>query len=114
MRAGQLRHRVSIQTNSAVQNGFGEPTTSWSETAKAWARVENLQGQELFAAQQLIPEVTTKITMRYRAGMRADMRIVMGSRSFDIKSVLNVEERNRTLELLCIEQPLSTATTASA
>jgi SPP1 family predicted phage head-tail adaptor len=114
MRAGLLRKRISIQTNSAVQNGFGEPTTSWSETAKAWAQVDNLQGQELFAAQQLIPEVTTKITIRYRTGMRADMRIVMGARKFNINAVMNVDERNRTLELLCQELPLSTETSASA
>jgi len=32
------------------------------------------------------------------------MRIVWGSRTFDIKSALNIEERNREIEILAIER----------
>jgi head-tail adaptor len=43
------------------------------------------------------------VTMRYLAGITAQMRVLYGSRTFQIISVLNVDQRNRVLVLYCEE-----------
>ena len=39
MKAGQLRHRVTIQTQVATQDALGQPSTSWLDTKTVWADV---------------------------------------------------------------------------
>ena len=48
-------------------------------------------------------EVTTRFRIRYLAGVKAAMRISFASRTFDIQSVINPDERNRELHLMAVE-----------
>ena len=41
--------------------------------------------------------------MRYLSGIVPKMRVKVGSRIFDILSIINVDERNRELQLMCRE-----------
>jgi SPP1 family predicted phage head-tail adaptor len=65
--------------------------------------VEPLQGRELWTAKQVVAEVTHRIRFRHLSGVVPTQRVVFGSRTFEILSVINPEERNRELELLCKE-----------
>lgn len=106
MRAGRLRHRITIQqyvTGSPQQKATGEPDGAWSTYATVWASVEPVSGREPFLAQAHLAEVTTKIGLRYRSGITSAMRVSFDSRIFDIKAILNWEERNIELQLLCTE-----------
>jgi SPP1 family predicted phage head-tail adaptor len=106
---GDLRHRVWLQT--PVTNGAGE-ITSWSNAGpnQIWARIEPLGGNELFAAQQIYPEANTSITIRYRPGVTSAMRILYGTRTFDIKDASDVEERHRRIDMICVERPADRVT----
>jgi len=102
MRAGSLRHRVTIQ-QPVVDTAWGGATT-WEEFAKVWAAIEPLRGRELIAAQQVQSETTAKITIRYLAGITPDMRILHGSRIFELTSPpIDPEERHRELQLMVKE-----------
>lgn len=101
---GGLRKRITIQQPSATQNTRGEEIPSWTTYATVWAQIEPLNGRELLAAQQVQSQVNTKITIRYQSGVTPDMRIQYGSRYFDIQSIMNIEERNRMIEMQCIER----------
>lgn len=103
MRAGKLRHRVTLQTRTETQNDTGESAASWSDFATVWAAVEPLRGRELIAAQAVNSEVTGMIRMRYRAGVEPTMRAVYGSRNFNIVAIVNPEERNIELWLYTSE-----------
>lgn len=103
MRAGELRHRVTIQQKSVTRDSFGAETVSWTDVAVVWAAIEPLQGREFFSAQQVNAEVTTRIRIRYRSGITPAMRVLFGSRAFDIQGIINIEERNRELHLMCKE-----------
>lgn len=103
MRAGQLRHRVTIQTLAEVQNAFGEVPQLWQDAVECWASIEPLSGRELFAAQQVRPEVTHRITMRYRE-IGPKNRIMFGTRAFHIDSILNKDERNVMLTIMAFEK----------
>ena len=104
MRAGTLRHQVVIQQRADTQNPSGEPIPSWTTFATANASIVPLQGRELEAAQQVMAAVSHRIDLRYMPGVLATMRVQYGSRYFDIKAVINVNELNRNLQLLCTER----------
>ena len=103
MRTGRLRHRVKIQHYTESQNAFGEATKNWTDYATVWAAVEPVKGREFWESQQINAEITTKVTMRYLAGVKPKMRILYDTRIFEIDSVINVDERNRELQLLVKE-----------
>ena len=102
MRAGNLRHRVTIQ-QPVVDSSWGG-TTNWEEYVEVWAAVEPLRGRELLAAQQVQSETTAKVTIRYVAGVTAKMRILHGSRIFELTAPpIDPEERHRELQLMVKE-----------
>lgn len=104
--AGKLRHRVALQelrAGSPDVSGSGMPDESWTTVATLDASAEPLSGRELFAAQEHHSEVTTRFRIRYRSGVTAKMRLSFSGRLYDIRYVINVEERNREMLLLCTE-----------
>jgi SPP1 family predicted phage head-tail adaptor len=103
MGAGALRHRITIERVTETQDSFGGTVTTWPILATMWASVEPLSGREQLLAQQVQAEVTHRVRVRYVAGVTAKMRITFGDRHFEILSVINPEERNRELELMCKE-----------
>ena len=103
MKIGTLRHRVKIQTYTAFRDSFGAEEPEWTDVATAWASVTPISGKEYFASAQLNAELTTKITMRYLCGITPKMRVVFDERIFEIVSVINYEERNVEINLLCKE-----------
>lgn len=103
MRAGELRHRVTIQRKAATQNASGEEVPTWADVATVWAAIEPLQGREFLEAQREGAELTTRIRMRHTVGIAPEMRATEGSHAWDILSVVNSEERDRELVLMCRE-----------
>ena len=103
MEAGRLRHRVTIQSKTVVQDAYGEETITWGTFATVWANVEPLRGREFLEARQVMAEVSTRITMRYYAGVKPEMRAVFGSITYDILAVIHVESREREMQLMCQE-----------
>lgn len=103
MKIGELRHRITIQENISAKDSFGADTPNWTDVATVWASIEPLSGKEFFAAQQINAEINTKIIMRYRTGIKPEMRATFKDRVFDILSVINDNERNISLVLMAKE-----------
>jgi SPP1 family predicted phage head-tail adaptor len=103
MRAGDLRHRVTIQLPVESQNDFGEVITTWQDYKTVWAVVLPLTGREYFASRQVNAEVTVQIQMRYIPGITPKMRVVEGSKVYEIEAVMDVEGKKKELQLLCTE-----------
>ncbi len=104
MRAGLLRHRVTIQSRSETTDDFGEIDFTWSDTATVWASIEPMSGTEMINAQQAGAIATLKITTRYISGVEPKDRITHGSRTFEIQSIRNFRERDISLEMMCREE----------
>jgi SPP1 family predicted phage head-tail adaptor len=81
MRAGPLRHRVTIQRRAESQDATGSVLWSWVDHATVWAAIEPIMGREYFAAAQVQSEVSVKIRMRYRDDLHSTMRIRHGDDS---------------------------------
>ena len=103
MRAGTLRHRIIIQSGTEARDAYGAVTVTWGTFATVWARVEPLSGKETYVAQTIKAETAHKITIRYLSGVLAKMRVLFGTRTFDIKQIINWEERNKELALIATE-----------
>lgn len=102
MRSGRLRHKVDIQQPVETQNSYGEPEVAWANVVEdVWASIEPFRGREYFAAKQFNAEIEARVVMRYRSDVTAKMRVVHGSNEYYIDSVINVDERNRELQLMC-------------
>jgi len=103
MEPGKLRHRVNLQRRTTTQSATGQPTVAWTTYAARWASVRPLQGREFMLAKQVAADVTTEIKLRYLGGVTAEDRVLFGSRIYDINTVINTDERNVELVLMCKE-----------
>jgi SPP1 family predicted phage head-tail adaptor len=103
-RAGLLRDRIIIEQPTRTPDPeFGEPIPSWTTFAETWASVEPLRGTELTQAAQVQGNHTHRVTIRFREGLRNDMRIRFGERVLNIVSIGDIESRSRRVEILCRE-----------
>lgn len=107
--AGELRHPIKVMKNVITRSPTGAeipvPTPVFPSTV--WARIEPLQGNERFVAQQAFPNCTTRITIR---GMLAryitvEMWVLFRDRVFDINDIGDVDLRYRTTILTTTERP---------
>ena len=103
MKIGRLRHRIVIEESIAGRDSFGAEVCEWIQFAKVWADVSPVSGRELASFKQINAEITAKITIRYLAGVTTEMRILFRDRIFEIDSVINPEEKNIYLLLVCKE-----------
>lgn len=101
--AGDLRRRVSIETYTTTRDSIGGETKTAATLATVWASIEPLFGMEIKEAGRILSDVTHQIVIRYRADVTAKMRVVYGSRKFDIFSVQHDEESQRMTYLDCKE-----------
>ena len=102
MRAGMLRHSVTLQRFQQGQDAYGGPVETWEDVATVWASLEAMSGREFFASQQAQSEVTQRIRIRYRADVTADMRVIHNGKVFNIVAPLP-DNRGRELVLMCRE-----------
>lgn len=109
LRAGDLNRLVSVQQRATTQDAIGGQVHTWTEVKKVYAAIDAAGVKSMMAAQALQTAVTHEITVRYDADLWADpkvaakLRLVYGTRTFDVQGMQNVQERNRTVVLTCVE-----------
>jgi len=103
MQAGRLRHRINLQVNTPTRDATGGRVDSWATYATVWAAIVPLQGMELIRAQELSADINIRVEIRYNAAVTPDDRVLYGTRQMDINSVINPEERDRNMFLMCKE-----------
>lgn len=104
MDVGSLRDRIQLQTYTEVQ----DPATSgtlktWTTIATLWANLSAVTGYVTFQTQQISEKVTHKIILRYYSGMSSEYWVLFNNRRFRIRNVMNIDERNIAMQLLCEE-----------
>ena len=103
MNAGKQRHKVELQSYTASRDSFGGEIETYATYAKTWASIEPLSGRELVYAQQVSEITKIRITIRYNSSVDVKHRIKFGLRLFDINAIMDTEERNKEMTLLCSE-----------
>lgn len=97
--AGQLKHRIRIQQRVNEQDDTGEVSQEWQDVATVWADIADISGREFLSADAQQNEVSTKITIRYLAGIEPAMRVRYGDATYNIHAVLGLDRV--TLLLMC-------------
>lgn len=105
IRAGALRHRITIQRKLQVKDRFGSPaaTVEWEDVATVWAALDATRGSEFFAAQQTQSTVLQRIRIRYRSDVTSAMRILYQDTVYNVISVLQ-DNRHKETVLMCEER----------
>lgn len=103
MKAGKLRHRITLQNRTITPSGYGDNTVTYTDIATVWAAVMPLRGREYWSAQQIKATTTHEVEIRHRSDVGPEDRVAFGSRYFTIDSVVNPEERGIKTVLLCSE-----------
>lgn len=109
MRAGQLRHRVTLEHyQKGGRTDSGAEPTEWVAGDTVWAEVEQLRGQTLFAAQEANAETTARIRLRWRSDVAAatgkTLRLRHGDMIYRIEGrPIDLGGKRRELEVMCHE-----------
>lgn len=108
MQAGQLRKRIELQQRSGAQDEYGQQLTGWTLLFTTWAQIEPMSGAQLDRARSIYNETSHRVTLRWRAQLNdirqvGSYRVVYAGRIFDVGASMNLDERNRTVVLLCAE-----------
>lgn len=103
MNPGDLRHRITLQSQPTTQDSYGAPAGDYTDVATVWANINPIAGKELFAAEQFNSEITHRVRIRYRSGVNPSMRVKYGTRTFEIMYVINEYERDNIIQLMCKE-----------
>lgn len=104
MGAGGLRNYVQIKEYAAAKNNYGEEVKTWSVFASTWAEIKPIKAEEYFSAMSERHKVTHRVIVRYISGVKPNMIIEFGGRTFEIIGIRDYYERTKYLELMCKEQ----------
>lgn len=99
MKAGQLRHRVELQTRVDTFDEIGQPSTSWLTTATIWADIRYLSGLSAIKSGADVSQSKVSIRVRHRAA-NAGQRVVYGNEVFEIEAVLP-DGKRQYVDLVC-------------
>lgn len=101
MISGNLRHTITIQRATVTRSSSGQAINNWSDVATVRAAVYSISGKEYFSADQVNSDVNIKIVLRFINGLDSSMRVVHNRKIYDIKAVLNQENRRKPVMLMC-------------
>jgi len=76
MDAGRLDRRVTLQSATISKDAAGAPVSTWADLATVWANVRDLSGRDMIAAQQAGNAVSRVVTIRWRDGITAALRLL--------------------------------------
>ena len=101
---GKLRHKIYLLKPVVTKDEVGQEIENLELQKTVWASIEPLSGKEYFSAKQVNSKVNVKITIRYINSLLSHWVVQFGQRIFNIEAIINFEERNRYLQLLCSEK----------
>lgn len=115
MRAGTLRRIGMLQRPETSRDPSGGPVLSWLDVGRVRFMIQLTQGREIEAAGNVRSIATWTVTMRFRPGVMAGMRIRAdeplapgGERYYRITAVNDVYQLHHELELTVVEGLSST------
>ena len=117
MRAGALRHKVTIQKLDGTLDDAGVENQTWVDVVEAWAAIEPLSGTEKPIADQEVAQANVRVRTRFldlgldAVNVRPKMRVTFVDRSqnpdltrlYDILAIVNKNMRFRETHFLCKE-----------
>jgi len=98
LQAGSFRRRLTMQREVETSDGCGGFTTNWESQFDLWAQITPVRSSSISRADNLDQEITHTVVMRKTGGISQGMRLLSGSRVFQIESVYDPDETGRYLQ----------------
>lgn len=103
MRIGDLNRRLELQSPVDVSDSMGGVTRTWNKEAIVWGAIWPTSVTERIQANAPTMVISHRIRIRYRDELGADWRLKYGNRYLSVVSIVNMNEEDRQLDLLCRE-----------
>lgn len=105
MRAGRLRHYITIQERRIEQDSITGAAIEYYYTkyANVPAAVEPISGREFLSAEQMRAEVRAKVTIRSGLNVEATDRILFLGKAYEIQTILDDPTFKRHQEIMVSE-----------
>lgn len=103
MNPGLFNKRITFQLFTETINENGFPVEYWQDVKTVWAMIRTLKGTEYYQAATTQNENSIRFVIRYTTGLHPDMRVFYNSRTFDVESIINNDEANKTMTVMCKE-----------
>ena len=100
---GKMRYRVKVERATNTRDASGGLSQSFGSVATIYANIKPKNANSTYRQGMLQEKVTHEITIRYMKNIDTNSKITFGTRSFAINGIINVDERDRFLTLLCEE-----------
>lgn len=97
--AGMLKQPIIIERATKTPDGSGGHTVVWATVASPRALVRPVSGRERVWGDSLEANVTHRIMIRYRSGLLPADRIKLGTRTMQIRAILDLEEAHKWIEI---------------
>lgn len=98
-----MNKRLALRTNSPSTDAGGGLVDSYSTAITVWGGIEPLRGYEKQVALGIDATLSHKAVVRYNSRFTPAGQITYNSRTFRIHSVRDIDEANKTQELLLTE-----------
>lgn len=99
----EMNKRITIQRSSKVPNNMGGFSLTWTDVDTIWAAIWPTSAKSATQDAQTIKEITHRIRIHFRRNVRISNRIKYKNRYFNIVSVINPNEEDEWLDILCKE-----------
>ena len=100
---GKMRYKVKVETATNTRDAGGGLSQTFGAVAYIFANIKPKNANSIYRQGILQEKVTHEITIRYRQDIDTNSKITYGNRSFAVNGIINVDERDRFLTLLCEE-----------
>jgi SPP1 family predicted phage head-tail adaptor len=111
LQAGRLHHGITIQAPTNTGDSSGQPIPAWNaitDGTNVRAEVVPVGGGERIRGVQIEPGITTVVTIRWRANVTPECRVIHGTRTLNIVRADDPNGRKEMLLLQCNEIAVST------
>jgi SPP1 family predicted phage head-tail adaptor len=104
MKAGELRHKVTIVTPTAdgTEDEYGHSVPN-TESVNVWAAELPQSSREYYRASQIQGDLSTLLRMRWRDDISRTSVVTIGSRVLNVLGTMNPDGRRIELLVMCKE-----------
>lgn len=95
MNIGDLNRRIEVLKFFEERDEMGGVAGEWITVGRVWANIKPQSGTEFLQNQQVNSETTTKITVRFYAGLTVMHRIRYQEKLYEIISIADDETEHR-------------------
>ena len=99
IKAGMLREPVEFQSQVKTDIGGGATTITYVKRVDLRGHFKPMSGSERLYAERLDATTRNRLVIRYRSDLTESDRVIIRGRAYQIRSIINIEFRNKFLEI---------------